>query len=447
MIEVTRTQLLPGVHLTAVQTQKFKSSVLGMQFLLPLAREQAALHALLPMVLRRGTAEHPDMESLSAVLDELYGGSLEPTVRKKGETQCVGFVGSFLDDAYTLDGSAVLEPSAALLGELVLRPYTRDEVFCPDYTRQERENLVTRIRAQVNDKRQYAQVRVVAEMCAGEPFGVDKLGDEASAAAITPQKLWDCYQQVLRTAPIEFYYCGSAPLERVRAAVQAIVDGLPAGERAPLARPEKGNAPAQPRRVEEALDVTQGKLAMGFRTCIDAWDEDYPALMLLNAVYGGTTTSKLFLNVRERLSLCYYASSGLMKYKDVMLVSSGVEFSKVGQAQDEILAQLQACKDGGFTDDELECELGGIQAITVLAILVTGIIGAVVAEFVFRVFRIEHPIARGIALGCSAHAIGTSKALQLGHVEGAMSSLAIGVCGILTVFLAPPVWSLVSALL
>lgn len=96
---------------------------------------------------------------------------------------------------------------------------------------------------------------------------------------------------------------------------------------------------------------------------------------------------------------------------------------------------------------ELSVELGGIQAITVLAILVTGIIGAVVAEFVFRVFRIEHPIVRGIALGCSAHAIGTSKALQLGHVEGAMSSLAIGVCGILTVFLAPPVWSLVSALL
>ena len=131
MIEVTRTQLLPGVHLTAVQTQKFKSSVLGMQFLLPLAREQAALHALLPMVLRRGTAEHPDMESLSAVLDELYGGSLEPTVRKKGETQCVGFVGSFLDDAYTLDGSAVLEPSAALLGELVLRPYTRGRGILP----------------------------------------------------------------------------------------------------------------------------------------------------------------------------------------------------------------------------------------------------------------------------------------------------------------------------
>ena len=355
MIEVTRTQLLPGVHLTAVQTQKFKSSVLGMQFLLPLAREQAALQALLPMVLRRGTAEHPDMESLSAVLDELYGGSLEPTVRKKGETQCVGFVGSFLDDAYTLDGSAVLEPSAALLGELVLRPYTRDEVFCPDYTRQERENLVTRIRAQVNDKRQYAQVRVVAEMCAGEPFGVDKLGDEASAAAITPQKLWDCYQQVLRTAPIEFYYCGSAPLERVRAAVQAIVDGLPAGERAPLARPEKGNAPAQPRRVEEALDVTQGKLALGFRTGgITCWEEDYPALVMCNAVFGATPLSKLFLNVREKRSLCYYASSNLEKMKGLLLVSSGIEFGQYQQARDEILAQLEAVRRGEMEDWELE---------------------------------------------------------------------------------------------
>ena len=114
--------MLPGVHLTAVQTKKFKSSVLGMQFLAPLARETAALNALLPAVLRRGTAAHPDMESLSAALDELYGGTLEPTVRKKGETQCVGFVGSFLDDAYTLDGSAVLEPAAALLGELCSAP-------------------------------------------------------------------------------------------------------------------------------------------------------------------------------------------------------------------------------------------------------------------------------------------------------------------------------------
>ena len=354
-MEVTRTELLPGVHLTAVQTKKFKSSVLGMQFLAPLARETAALNALLPAVLRRGTAAHPDMESLSAALDELYGGTLEPTVRKKGEAQCVGFVGSFLDDAYTLDGSAVLEPAAALLGELVLEPYTRDGAFCPDYTRQERENLVNRIRAQINDKRQYAQLRVVAEMCGDEPFGVDRLGSEESARAIDAKGLWTQYQRLLGEAQVELYYCGSAELERVQAAFAPLVDGLPAeGTRQTVARPAKKKAPRPPRRVEERLDVTQGKLSMGFRTNTDAWDEQYPALTLANAIYGGTTTSKLFMNVREKLSLCYYASSGLMKYKDVMLVSSGVEFDKVGQAEAEILSQLYKCQTGDFSDDELE---------------------------------------------------------------------------------------------
>ena len=347
-------ELQPGVWLTAVQTKKFKSSVLGAQFLAPLTAQSAAVNALTPMVLRRGTAKHPDLESLSAALDELYGGSLEPMVRKKGETQCVGFVGSFLDDAYTLNKEQVLEPAAALLSELIGAPYTRDGAFCPDYTRQEKANLIDRIKAQVNDKRQYAQIRMVAEMCAGEPFGVDKLGSMEAVEAITPQTLWEGYQTLLNQARVELYYCGSADPERVQAAFHPLLTVLPEGKRAGLVRPAKKKAPKTPRRVEEALDVTQGKLAMGFRTNCDAWDEHYPALMLVNAIYGGTTTSKLFMNVREKLSLCYYASSGLMNDKDVMLVSSGVEFDKVGQAEGEILSQLYKCQAGDFSDDELE---------------------------------------------------------------------------------------------
>ena len=354
-MKVTQLTLRPGIQLTAVQTRKFKSSTLAVRFLLPLSEEEASLNALVPMVLRRGTAEHPDLESLSAALDELYGGSLEPLVRKKGETQCVGFAGSFLDDAYALEGERVLEPAAALLAEVLLRPYTQDGAFCPDYTRQEKDNLIDRIRAQVNDKRQYAQIRVVEEMCGEEPFGVDKLGSEARARTIDAGQLWAQYQKLLHCARVELYYCGSAEAERVQAAFAPIVDGLPQGEaRMGVLRPAKREAPRHPRRVEESLDVTQGKLAMGFRTSCDAWDEGYPALALVNAVYGGTTTSKLFLNVRERLSLCYYASSGLMKYKDVMLVSSGVEFDKVGQAEGEILSQLYKCQTGDVTDDELE---------------------------------------------------------------------------------------------
>ena len=355
MADMTRIELSPGVHLTAVHTEKFKSCVLGATLLSPLDRETASLNALIPSVLRRGTAEHPDMEALSAALDELYGGSIEPMVRTRGETQCVGFLGSFLDDAYTLDGASILEPAAGLLGELLLRPYTVDGAFCPDYTRGERDNLVDRIRAQVNEKRSYALSRLKQEMCAGEPFGVDRLGDEAHASAITAQTLWDQYRALLASAPLELYYCGSAQPQRVADALCAALEGLPrSGVRAVPPRPVRQEAPAQPHYVEEALDVTQGKLTMGFRAGADVWSEQYPALVLANAIYGGTTTSRLFLNVREKLSLCYYASSQLEKFKGVMLVSSGVEFDQFAPARDEILAQLAACKAGDFEDWELE---------------------------------------------------------------------------------------------
>lgn len=355
MTQVTKTELAPGVSLTAVQTHKFKSAVLSVSLLTPLKKETASLNALVPYVLRRGTQDKPDMNTLSAALDGLYGGSIEPQVRKKGETQCVGFVGSFLDDAYTLNGEAILEPAAALLGELLLRPYTVEGVFSPDYTEGEKANLIDRIRAQINDKRQYSIRRLSQVMCQGEDYGVSALGDEESAASITPERLWSAYQNLLKNARVELYYCGSAPLERVEAALRQALKDLPLNDKRVKLTCDVKAAPAQPPRLEEeAMDVAQGKLAMGFRTgeaCV--WTEDYPALLVFNAVYGGTTTSKLFMNVREKLSLCYFASSMLEKLKGVMLVSSGIEFDKYEQAKNEILAQLEACRRGELEDWEL----------------------------------------------------------------------------------------------
>lgn len=94
---------------------------------------------------------------------------------------------------------------------------------------------------------------------------------------------------------------------------------------------------------------------------------------------------------------------------------------------------------------ELSTTLQGVPSITVFTILITGILGALMADWIFKTFHIHHPIAQGISLGVSAHAVGTTKAISLGHVEGAMSSLAIGVTGILTVMLAPLFWDVIRA--
>ena len=355
-MEVLRRELSPGVWLRTVHTNKFKSSYLSLTLMAPLRAETASANALIPWVLRRGTEDHPDLESLSAALDQLYGGAVEPIVRKKGETQCVGFAASFLDDAYALEGESILEPAAALLGELLLRPYTRDGVFCPDYTAGERANLIDRIRAQVNDKRHYALARLTQLMCAREAFGVDKLGDEKHASALTPESLWRRYQDLLSSAQLELYYCGSAAPDRVERAFAQALSQLPRSEeRVDPDCEVRLHAGAEPVCREDRMDVTQGKLALGFRTGgVTCWEEEYPALVLCNAVFGATPLSKLFLNVREKRSLCYYASSTLEKMKGLLLVSSGIEFDQYQQAKDEILAQLEAVRRGEIEDWELE---------------------------------------------------------------------------------------------
>jgi len=356
MSEIIRRELFPGVWLRSVHTNKFKSSYLSVTLLAPLEKDTASANALVPYVLRRGTAAHPDMESLSAALDELYGGAIEPIVRKKGETQCLGFVASFLDDAYALDGEAILEPAAQLLGRMLLDPVTEGDVFRADYVEGEKANLIDRLRGQINDKRTYATHRLTALMCGEEAYGVDKLGDETAAAAITPAALWQRYQDLLSTAAVEVYYCGSAAPERVEEALKAALATLPVNACRLVPDCEVClHAGAEPRIVEEAMDVTQGKLAMGFRTGgLTCWEEEFPALLLCNSIFGGSTLSKLFMNVREKLSLCYYASSGLEKMKGLVLVSSGIEFDKYETARDEILAQLEAVRRGEIEDWELE---------------------------------------------------------------------------------------------
>lgn len=356
MLPITERVLAPGVVLRAVQTKKFKTSTLGVTFLEPLREETASLNALLPKVLRRGTQLHPDMESLSAALDDLYGGGIEPIIRKKGEVQCIGFWGSFLDDAFVPEGSQILESAAGLFGEIILRPAGDGESFVPAYVESEKANLIDKIRSEINDKLQYSLARLRRLMCQGEAYGIDKLGSETQAQAITGEALYARYRQMLETAPIYLYYCGSADTDRVEAAFRKAFAELPQTQRQPvpetisLAEP-KGEV----RRFTDHMDVTQGKLTMGFRVGGGFRDiETVARFFLLNAIYGGSTNSKLFLNVREKLSLCYFASSSLAMNKGVLLVYSGVEFANFQKAEDEILAQLEACQKGEITSDELE---------------------------------------------------------------------------------------------
>jgi predicted Zn-dependent peptidase len=217
----------------------------------------------------------------------------------------------------------------------------------------EKVNLINAIMAQINDKRTYASIRLRQEMFRGERYGVGKYGTQEQVEAITPERLYAHYQTILETSQIELTFAGQTDIDVLKVALLEALKSLPRGA---LVRPEttEGPMPETVRELSETMDVTQGKLVMGFRTGITAADENYPALLLMNSVYGGSLTSKLFMNVREKLSLCYYASSGLDRFKGVMIVSSGVDMDKVETAKAEILAQLEACRRGEIAQEELE---------------------------------------------------------------------------------------------
>ena len=356
MQEVVHRQIAHNVNLTCVRMRKFKTACLSVTLLTGLERETAAKSALLPSVLRRGTAVHPDMESLAAALDGLYGAQIEPLVRKKGEVQCVGFRANFVDDDFVPAGENVLENTAALLGEILLDPATRGGQLRGAYVDGERENLINEIRGTVNDKGVYAMRRLFEVMCPGERFATMKLGTEAAARKITAAGLTKHYRTLIATAPIEIFYCGGADPDRVERALTQALSALPRrpGGELPVTQVRLQPVKETLRVYREALDVTQGKLAVGMRLGEAMNAPNVAVLRVLNTLYGGGVTSKLFRNVRERLSLCYYASSAVELNKGILLVSSGIEFDKYAQALEEILRQLDAVKAGDFTPEELK---------------------------------------------------------------------------------------------
>lgn len=348
-----RFEILPNVFLRAVRSEKFKTGCFSVNLIRPLCSEEAAKNALLPSVLLRGTKHYPNINAITNRMDELYGSTVGAIVRKRGEVQAFGFFADFLEDAFAPDGTKILAAMTEFLHEALLEPLLENGCFCADAVEGEKQNLIHAVEAALNDKRTYAAQRLNEHMCAGERYSVPRLGTVAEISRITPQSLFDWYGHVLRHSRVEIFYLGRAEAETVCALFRAALSSLPRGDVA-----EAETVYAEPERevqtFTETMDVQQAKLAMGFRTGCTVEDADYPALLMANTVLGGGVSSKLFANVREKLSLCYYAGSALEKYKGLMVISSGIETENYEVARQEILRQLADCCAGAITDEELE---------------------------------------------------------------------------------------------
>ena len=344
-------ELFPGVTLRCCRDERFKQGCLSLQFLRPMCREEAALNALLPAVLLRGCKSAPDMRSITLRLDDLYGASTGALVRRTGDIQSTGLSCGFIDDRFTLEGDSVFAPMLSFLEEILLDPVTEKGVFRADYVASEKQNLIWTLESQRNDKRSYANNQLLKQLCKEDSYGIPRLGEIPDVEAITPESLYAHYRKVLEESPVHVFYVGSADAQTVADALRPMLSRLAKNPITPPA--QTGLTAGEFTRREETLDVAQGKLCMGFVTPMTLRDPAYAAIQVCNTIFGAGMTSKLFMQVREKMSLCYDIGSGFHGSKGILTVSAGIEFEKEEIVREEILHQLQEILDGNVTDLEL----------------------------------------------------------------------------------------------
>ncbi|GEN34290.1 EF-P 5-aminopentanol modification-associated protein YfmF [Aneurinibacillus danicus] len=347
---VSREQDGLGIHI--LPTQKFKTTTILIHIQLPLEENLVTRGALLPNVLQRGTERYPNPAHLQRHLDSLYGAIFNAGVMKRGERQIIQFYLEIANEKYLTDSRPLLEDGVRFLGEVLTRPLLENGAFAKKVVDLEKEALTKRIEGLIDDKMRYANQRLTEEMCQSEPYRLLSYGIREQIPQITPEALYAFYQEVLASYPVDMYVIGDVQPEKAAELLRQHIPLKPSGVKELPPTSYKKDV-AEERVITEELNVAQGKLNIGMRTQTGYADDDYVHLMMYNGVLGGFPHSKLFMNVREKASLAYYAVSQLETHKGLCMIMSGIETGNYDKALAIIKEQLEMMKRGEITDIEL----------------------------------------------------------------------------------------------
>lgn len=348
-----REMLTERVALNWIETDKFKSNFLSVSFAVPFEKTNAAKNALILKILKRGTVSYPDMIALSKKLEYLYSAEIYTKTACFGETQLLQFSLDVLDDRFAMENTDILAEGLKVLSEIIFAPVTENGIFKQAYFESEKRNLLDDIHAEINNKGKYALLRACEHMFANERYRISSLGDADTVASFTNAEIYHWYQEVLDSASIEITFVGKTDEQKLKNALRAMLENYKPRKSVAIGT-EVVRSARDVREVHEECVGKQGNLVMGFRTGTVLADGDYPKMALLSELYGGSATSMLFMNVREKMSLCYYCASIPEAVKGVMFVRAGIENKNFEKARDAILEQLNLLQKGSFTSEALD---------------------------------------------------------------------------------------------
>ncbi|MDK2805125.1 pitrilysin family protein [Thermoanaerobacterium thermosaccharolyticum] len=339
-----------GINLYVSQMDKFKTITINIYINNRLSNETAKF-ALLPSVLKRGSLNYKTYKEITRHLEELYGATFAFSVYKKGERQIAQFRLEIADSNYIKDD--ITEDGVKFISDVLLNPLVVNNGFDSKYVQQEKEKQKNLINSRINEKTKYAVDRCIEEMCKDEDFSIYELGSIDDVDKIDEINLYEYYKKVIKTLPIDIYVIGNVSADKIKSLFDKYfkIDSRDVVDIPDTPIYKKVD---QVKYVQDKLDVTQGKLTLGFRTNVKPGDDEYFPLLVLSGVLGGGPFSKLFMNVREKASLAYYAQTRLERFKGLMLIMSGIEIENYQKALDIILKQVEEIKDGNISDYEFD---------------------------------------------------------------------------------------------
>ena len=348
-----RDDITSSITLSTLNTNKFKSAVISFSLNVPLTKINYAYNLLLSHLMQRGTKNYPSNALLNKKLDELYGSYVEIKSHRINENIALTINAEILNGEYVLDGTDLLGGVIDVISELILSPAFIEEDFNPAFFEQEKKLICDAINAEINNTRVYAAKRCAEMMQINVEFPTSEELKHLISSA-TRESLIEYYEYLLTNARLNIFYVGNDDENKLKEKIRDAFGSYPClaplslNSPSPLSRGDFCEATAE-------MPVAQGKLALGFSTgtALNANSYDCYVAIMLNEIFGGSASSKLFLNVREKLSLCYYCSSSYSPYSGVILVSSGFDVKNYNIALNEIIHQLDEIKNGNITDSEL----------------------------------------------------------------------------------------------
>lgn len=345
-------QIAKGVKFCFHQTDKFKTSRISFSFITPL-NSKAADNALVIYLLSRTNSDFPAVSKMNKKLASLYGATLSASVSKHGDTQVLTLVLTAIDDRFALDSKSICKECCDLLCSCVFKPSVTLDGFSKDDVKREKRLLLEKIQSEKDEKRTYAYNRLIEEMCSEETYGISRFGKEERIVEATEKELFTRWMRLVVNSNIQINYIGSSDPQIVEDTVLPYFEKLQRKDIL-VVKTDFITDAYDRQTIEEQQDINQAKLVIGFRAGMTYDRDNFAALKLMTMIYGSGTFSKLFVNVREKMSLCYYCAASLIAAKGLLIVQSGVEKKNIDKALTAILAELEEMKNGNFTQQTLK---------------------------------------------------------------------------------------------